>query len=67
MRKFLPKVRPTIVAPEAGFKAVKKNGGSPGTDGVTIQDFESRSEEEPVPYRRSFFPVPFIIDPAAFK
>jgi hypothetical protein len=34
--------------PEAGFKAVKKNGGSPGTDGVAIQDFESRPEEEPV-------------------
>ena len=31
---------------EAGFKAVKKNGGSPGIDGVTIQDFESRLEEE---------------------
>lgn len=31
---------------EAGFKAVKKNGGSPGIDGVTIQDFASRLEEE---------------------
>jgi RNA-directed DNA polymerase len=31
---------------EAGFKAVKKNDGSPGIDGVTIQDFESRLEEE---------------------
>ena len=31
---------------ESGFKAVKKNAGSPGVDGVTIQDFESRLEEE---------------------
>lgn len=31
---------------EAGFKAVKKNGGSPGIDDVTIQDFGSRLEEE---------------------
>lgn len=30
----------------AGFKAVKRNGGSPGTDGVTIQKFETRLEEE---------------------
>ena len=30
----------------AGFKAVKRNGGSPGTDGVTIQKFEARLEEE---------------------
>jgi RNA-directed DNA polymerase len=30
----------------AGFKAVKKNGGSPGIDGVTIQEFDSRLEEE---------------------
>jgi len=31
---------------EAGFKAVKKNGGAPGIDGVTIKEFESRMEEE---------------------
>jgi RNA-directed DNA polymerase len=29
-----------------GFKAVKKNGGSPGIDRVTIEEFESRLEEE---------------------
>jgi len=31
---------------EAGFKAVRKNGGAPGIDGVTIKEFESRLEEE---------------------
>ena len=31
---------------EAGFKAVKKNRGVPGIDGVTIKEFESRLEEE---------------------
>jgi len=31
---------------EAGFKAVKKNKGAPGIDGVTIKEFESRLEEE---------------------
>ncbi len=30
----------------AGFKAVKKNDGSPGIDGETIKEFESRLEEE---------------------
>lgn len=30
----------------AGFSAVKKNGGSPGIDGVTIKEFESRINEE---------------------
>lgn len=30
----------------AGFKAVKKNDGSPGIDGVTIEEFGSRLEEE---------------------
>lgn len=29
-----------------GFRAVKKNGGSPGTDGVTIKQYENRLEEE---------------------
>jgi hypothetical protein len=29
---------------EAGFKAVKKNRGAPGIDGVTIKEFESRPE-----------------------
>ncbi len=31
---------------EAGFKAVRKNGGSPGIDGVTIKDFENRLPKE---------------------
>ena len=31
---------------EKGFKAVKKNKGAPGIDGVTIKDFESRLVEE---------------------
>lgn len=31
---------------EAGFKAVKKNRGAPGIDGVTIKEFESRLKEE---------------------
>ena len=31
---------------EAGFRRVKKNKGSPGVDGVTIADFESRLDEE---------------------
>lgn len=30
----------------AGFTAVKKNGGSPGIDGVTIEEFKSRVDEE---------------------
>ena len=29
-----------------GFRAVRKNHGSPGIDGITIEDFESRLEEE---------------------
>ena len=31
---------------ESGFKAVKKNGGAPGIDGVTVEEFDSRLEEE---------------------
>ena len=31
---------------EAGFRRVKKNKGSPGIDGVTIAEFESRLSEE---------------------
>jgi len=31
---------------EAGFQRVKKNGGSPGVDGVTIEEFEARLDEE---------------------
>jgi len=31
---------------DAGFKAVKKNGGSPGIDGVRIDEFASRLDEE---------------------
>ncbi|WP_394698450.1 reverse transcriptase domain-containing protein [uncultured Desulfobacter sp.] len=30
----------------AGFAAVKKNGGAPGIDGVTIEGFKDRVEEE---------------------
>lgn len=30
----------------AGFKAVKKNQGSPGIDGITIDEFESHLDEE---------------------
>jgi len=28
----------------AGFKSVKRNGGAPGTDGVTIEEFEANLE-----------------------
>jgi RNA-directed DNA polymerase len=31
---------------EAGFLAVKRNGGSPGIDGITISDFDIRRDEE---------------------
>ena len=30
----------------AGFKAVRKNGGSPGIDGVTVDQFSNRIDEE---------------------
>ena len=57
---------------EAGFKRVKKHGGSPGVDGVTIEEFESRLSEElrqltqeleswtyqPAPVRRVEIPKP---------
>jgi RNA-directed DNA polymerase len=57
---------------ERGFKAVKKNKGSPGIDGITIKDFESRLQEElsqlkeeleswtykPAPVRRVEIPKP---------
>ena len=36
----------TIERMEAGFRHVKKNKGSPGVDGVTIAEFESRLSEE---------------------
>ena len=36
----------TIERLEAGFRRVKKNKGSPGVDGITIADFESRLSEE---------------------
>ena len=29
-----------------GFEAVKRNGGAPGVDGVTVKEFESRIDEE---------------------
>lgn len=31
---------------ETGFKAVKKNGGAPGVDGVTVTDYEDHLDEE---------------------
>ena len=31
---------------EAGFRRVKQNKGSPGVDGVTIAEFDSRLDEE---------------------
>ncbi len=31
---------------QAGFKAVKKNGGAPGVDGVTVQEYEDCLDEE---------------------
>ena len=31
---------------EAGFKAVKKNGGAPGVDEVTVEEYASRLDEE---------------------
>ena len=37
---------------EKGFKAVKKNGGSAGIDGVTIEDFGTRLDEELVQLKR---------------
>ncbi len=36
----------------AGFKAVKKNGGSPGIDGVTIKEFDNRLKEELVQLKK---------------
>jgi RNA-directed DNA polymerase len=55
-----------------GFKAVKKNGGSPGVDGVTVKEFDSRLDKEleqlkkelegwtykPMPVRRVEIPKP---------
>jgi RNA-directed DNA polymerase len=31
---------------QTGFKAVKKNGGAPGVDGVTVEEYEDRLDEE---------------------
>jgi group II intron reverse transcriptase/maturase len=31
---------------EEGFKAVKRNGGSPGIDGITLKEFENYLDEE---------------------
>jgi RNA-directed DNA polymerase len=36
----------SLEALSEGFKAVKRNHGSPGVDGVTVEDFESRLDEE---------------------
>ena len=36
----------TIERMEAGFRHVKKNKGSPGVDGITIEEFGSRLTEE---------------------
>jgi len=36
----------TIERLRAGFRRVKKKKGSPGVDGVRIEDFESRLTEE---------------------
>lgn len=57
---------------QAGFKAVKKNDGAPGVDGVTVEEYESRLDEElarlkkdlegwsyqPMPVRRVEIPKP---------
>ena len=36
----------TVEFLKEGFNAVKKNGGSPGIDGVTVKEFGSRLDEE---------------------
>lgn len=59
---------------QAGFKAVKKNGGAPGVDEVTVEEYASRLDEElaqlkkdlegwsykPNPVRRVEIPKPGI-------
>ena len=64
----------TVERLEAGFRRVKKNQGSPGVDGVTIAEFESRLSEElsrlkedleswtykPSPVRRVEIPKPGV-------
>jgi len=62
----------TVGTLHAGFRAVKKNGGSPGVDGVHIKDYEAKLDEElarlqaelvswsykPTPVRRVEIPKP---------
>ena len=62
----------TVARLEAGFRAVRKNQGSPGVDGMTITEFESQLSEQlsqlseelqrwtykPAPVRRVEIPKP---------
>ena len=49
-----------------GFRAVKKNRGSPGIDGITVDDFELRLDEFEV---AGIFEVPlaFLLDPVNYR
>ena len=62
----------TVEMLKTGFRAVKKNGGSPGIDGISTREYETRLEEEvaqlkaeleswsykPTPVRRVEIPKP---------
>ena len=62
----------TVETLKTGFRAVKKNGGSPGIDGISTREYETRLEEEvaqlkaeleswsykPTPVRRVEIPKP---------